>query len=63
MFIATCAVLANDVTANHFVRAASCVGNEGRDWVREWRDGGMLAFSFKNAMAMTTFQAWVVLLS
>jgi hypothetical protein len=63
MLRVTCTVSANDVTAERFVFAATCVGIEGCDWVREWRDGGRLAFCFRDDTAMRTFQGLYQLLS
>jgi hypothetical protein len=48
MFPFTDIVPANEQSVKELTTLAWVLGSEGTDWVREWRDGGRLAFSFKS---------------
>jgi len=54
---------ANDQSANQLASLAESLGCEGSDWVCEWRDGGRVAFSFKNLKHFEAFRAMHILLA
>jgi hypothetical protein len=55
MFPFTDIARANDQSAKLLASLAQSLGSEGSDWVWEWRDGGRVAFSFRNLTHRETF--------
>ena len=62
MFPFTDIAPASDQSAKQLAWLAWSLGSEGSDWVWEWRDGGRVAFSFKNPEHLETFRGMRLLL-